>query len=112
MRLAFKAFTFLRNRDFLYGALKAYKELAKANEFNILITSYPSFSSHQVGLRIKRLDNNIKWVADFRDPMVYESFSSSRNLASIQAEVMQSDHVITVSNGVKKCFKNHQLIKK
>tara|TARA_B100000902_G_scaffold399696_1_gene471895 strand:+ start:1964 stop:3376 length:1413 start_codon:yes stop_codon:yes gene_type:complete len=102
MRLAFKAFTFLRNRDFLYGALKAYKELNKANKFDILITSYPSFSSHQAGLRIKRMDNNIKWVADFRDPMVYKSFSSSRKLSSIQAEVMKnSNHVITVSNGVK-----------
>ena len=113
MRLAFKAFTFLRNRDFLYGALKAYKELAKVNEFNILITSYPSFSSHQVGLRIKRLDDNIKWVADFRDPMVYKSFSSSRNLASIQAEVMQkSDHVITVSNGVKEMLQESSANKK
>ncbi len=102
MRLFFQAFTFLRNKDFLHGSLKAYKELSKENKFNILITSYPSYSSHQAGLRIKRLNNSIKWIADFRDPMVYQSFSASKKLASIQAEVMQkSDHVITVSNGVK-----------
>ena len=45
--------------------------------------------------------------------MVYESFSSSRNLASIQAEVMQkSDHVITVSNGVKEMLQESSANKK
>jgi len=102
LRLAFKLFTHLKNRDFLRGALKNFKKLSIDTEINYLITSYPSYSSHQAGLSIKKLNNGIKWIADFRDPMIYSSFNTSMKLAKIQNEVINNaDHIITVSHGVK-----------
>ena len=37
------------------------------NNINCLITTAPPFSTHLIGLNIKK-ETNIKWVSDFRDP--------------------------------------------
>ena len=41
----------------------------KQNNIDCLITTAPPFSTHVIGLNIKK-NTNIKWVSDFRDPWV------------------------------------------
>ena len=37
------------------------------NDINCLITTAPPFSTHLIGLKIKK-ETNVKWISDFRDP--------------------------------------------
>jgi len=45
---------------------KATKYIKK-NNINCLITTAPPFSTHLIGLKIKKI-TGIKWISDFRDP--------------------------------------------
>lgn len=40
----------------------------KDNDINTIITTGPPHSIHLIGLRLKKKNPQIKWVADFRDP--------------------------------------------
>ena len=46
---------------------KQASDYIKKNDINCLITTAPPFSTHIIGLKIKRR-TNIKWISDFRDP--------------------------------------------
>lgn len=65
-------FTFLRNLDWSRQVKKYLKN--KKNDYDIIISGYPSYSSHKIARRLKNKDN--LWIADFRDPMAYKSLNS------------------------------------
>ncbi len=46
---------------------KQASDYIKQNNINCLVTTAPPFSTHIIGLKIKR-NTNIKWISDFRDP--------------------------------------------
>ncbi len=60
--------------------LKARK-VAQGQKFNFLFTSSPPNSCHVVGLMLKRKFPGLFWIADFRDPWIYNL--SLNNVVSI-----------------------------
>ena len=74
---------------------KQASDYIKQNDINCLITTAPPFSTHIIGLKIKR-SNNIKWITDFRDP--WSDFFQFKLLP------MTSYQRIKHSNFEKKCL--------
>ncbi len=101
-KFIFNQFVILKNEDFLASSIKNYKKLTKSFEFDYLLTSYPSYASHKAGLRIKKISKNIKWIADFRDPMIYESIDHFKFFKKLQRNILHNaDTILSISNGVK-----------
>tara|TARA_B100000902_G_scaffold28891_1_gene34762 strand:+ start:4348 stop:5616 length:1269 start_codon:yes stop_codon:yes gene_type:complete len=67
----------------------------KQNNINCLITTAPPFSTHIIGLKIKK-NTNIKWISDFRDP--WSDFFQFKLLP------MTSNQRIKHSNFENKCL--------
>ncbi|MEW6329963.1 MAG: hypothetical protein AB1560_00745 [Pseudomonadota bacterium] len=57
----------------------AYKILRK-QKCEHLLTSSPPVSCHAAGLILKGLFPSLRWIADFRDPWIYQTGSGSVNL--------------------------------
>lgn len=80
---------------------------------NLMLTSFSSIASHQLGYFIKKRKPNIFWIADFRDPYVGNIVTKGNVLERLQRmyarkteqEILNSaDKVITVSEGLKRSF--------
>ena len=74
---------------------KHASDYIKQNNINCLVTTAPPFSTHIIGLKIKR-STNIKWISDFRDP--WSDFFQFKLLP------MTSYQRIKHSNFEKKCL--------
>lgn len=81
-------------------------EFVKSNQIDKVITTGPPHSIHLVGLRLKKKNPDIKWIADFRDPwsqwdmldtLSLTGFARNRHL-SLERRVLQTaDRVITIA---------------
>lgn len=82
------------------------QEFIKSNQIEKVITTGPPHSIHLIGLRLKRKNPAIKWIADFRDPwsqwdlldtLSPTAFTRKRHL-SLERKVLQTaDRVITIA---------------
>jgi hypothetical protein len=54
-------------------------QLLNKNQYNLIITVSHPFTSHLVGLKIKKKYPNVFWIADSGDPFSFGSLSSSNN---------------------------------
>lgn len=52
-------------RAWAFGSSKYFKKLA--NEFDVVVSTYPPTSAHLIAWQLKKLNPNIYWVADYRD---------------------------------------------
>lgn len=85
----------------------AFEKLVKSDirrfrSYDVVITTYGPVASHLCGLKFKKLCPGVKWIADFRDPMVTNAVSmmTRRFRTRIQNEVCRkADHLVAVSNG-------------
>ena len=77
----------------------------KKNDINYLITTAPPFSTHLIGLNIKK-NTDVKWISDFRDPwsgffqfklLPLLTFQRKRHLKAELQCLNFSDTVITTS---------------
>ena len=61
------------------------------NHFNpkIIWSTYPIATAHLIGKTLHRV-TNIPWIADFRDPMVYENWPSTGMVRKINAKIERS----------------------
>jgi glycosyltransferase involved in cell wall biosynthesis len=59
----------------ILSAFHAGNALLKRNQFRFIVTSSPPHSCHLVGFLLKKKFNGLHWIADFRDPWVYDSIS-------------------------------------
>ena len=90
---------------YLYRDIDFYKRACqsiKFDEYEILFSSYGPIASHFLARWVKRKYKNIKWIADFRDPMLPETFPFGlrkyiNNLQNSFCE--KADHITTVSKG-------------
>ena len=57
------------NRNWIIPAVLRAASVIQKNNIEVLFTTAPPFSSHLVGLLLKKMFN-IKWIADFRDPWI------------------------------------------
>jgi hypothetical protein len=81
---------------------QAWKML-KNTEFDVVISTFGPFSSHLLGYKIKKAYPHIRWIADFRDPVItdYAPIFFQRFLQQFEQETMEHADVITaVSSGL------------
>lgn len=106
-----KIFIFILNLFRLYEdyswsnrCKKIINKKFKNNEFDICLTSFSPISSHLSGMYLKKY-KNIKWIADFRDPMDNIIISNKILLyfrRMIQKKVIKNADIVTcVSFGLK-----------
>jgi len=68
-------YTIIRNLDWYFEVKKKLSKEIKLQEIDIIISSYPSLSAHWISKNLKNKYES-KWIADFRDPINYESNSN------------------------------------
>ena len=84
-----------------------FKKLIHANkeifsQYDIAFSTYGPIASHLCGLVMKKEFPDIRWIADFRDPMVVNTTTSMTKpyRAGIQKRVCRrADRLVAVSNG-------------
>lgn len=93
-------------------SIKFLNTFLKTNKIDVIISTGPPHSMHLIAQKLKQ-KNNIKWIADFRDPwtdLYYNkefnqlSFAKNRNRKLEIAVLKNADCVLTVSNSLKKEF--------
>lgn len=93
-------------------SVKFLTEYLKNDKVDIIISTGPPHSLHLIGMQLKqKLD--IKWIADFRDPMANLFYNdtllltdrSQQKLQQLEKKILLSaDKVITVSNHIQQEF--------
>ncbi len=87
-------------------SVKFLSEYAKKNQITTLITTGPPHSIHLIGLKLKKKNPSLKWLADFRDPWSEWGFLDSIGAGTIakklhrrlERKVLQTaDEVITIT---------------
>jgi len=66
-------YTIIRNLDWQKKAFKHININCIENQFDIVFSSYPSIASHWISSQVKKKKIAKKWIADFRDPMNYDT---------------------------------------
>ncbi len=77
-------------------------DLGRFRSYDAVITTYGPAASHLCGLKFKKLCPGVKWIADFRDPMVVNTTTAAtlKFRQRVQAEVCRkADRLVAVSNG-------------
>ena len=91
----------------LRKAAKAALELIEQEKVDYMVTTGPPHSMHLIGRRVKRRVNQVKWIADFRDPWSKWDVLKKLNASALalwihqrleHSVVQEADHVITVSD--------------
>jgi len=100
----------------IFWAKKAFKEARKlilTEDIKLVYTTGGPFSTHLIGLKLKKEFPQIKWVAEFRDewtsnPMLkyfYIRLIYEKNLE--KAVIKNSDHIVAISEIMKEFFINY-----
>lgn len=93
-------------------SVKYLQKYLDSNEINTIISTGPPHSMHLIAQKLHQ-NNNIKWIADFRDPwsdLYYNkdfnqfSFAKNKNKKLEEAVLKNADCVLTVSNSLKEEF--------
>ena len=85
---------FIRGNFFIPDARKFWikrsiqflKEYLDKEGIDTIVTSGPPHSMHLIGLGLKDLNPNLKWIADFRDPWTQISYHKELKLTSWAAK--------------------------
>lgn len=95
-------------------AVKILKEIIQSNNIRHIITTGPPHSIHLIGLKLKKANKGLTWLADFRDPWSQWDLLATlgvkgwalRRHQSLEQEVMQhADRVISVTPTYVEMFK-------
>jgi len=82
------------------------EEMIRSNHIQKIITTGPPHSIHLIGLKLKRRNPAIKWIADFRDPwsqwdlldtLGLSSWARKRHAYLERTVLQQADRVITIA---------------
>lgn len=98
-------YTLKSNKLFYKNVLLFLKKHIDLNEYDTIFTSYGPLSSIMVGLWIKKNYPNLKWICDFRDPIITDGISKLFYplFKKIQDKACEkSDYVVAVSEGYLK----------
>lgn len=94
------------------SSVKFLQNYLNHNPVDVIISTGPPHSMHLIAKKISR-QNNIKWIADFRDPwtdLYYNkefkqlSFAKNKNKKLEKSVLENADCVLTVSNSLKTDF--------
>lgn len=95
-------YTQIRNIDW-YNQVKKKIKHCKLVGFDFVFSSYPSISAHWSARYARNKGIATEWIADFRDPMVYEmssTYTQKKNRKKQNKLVNEADYVTVVSNDV------------
>ncbi|MEE9407635.1 MAG: glycosyltransferase family 4 protein [Polaribacter sp.] len=93
-------------------SVKFLQKYISENNIEVIISSGPPHSMHLIAEKLKQ-KNNIKWIADFRDPwsnLYYnedfklQDFAKNKNKKLETTVLKNADCVLTVSNSLKEEF--------
>ncbi|AUC85005.1 glycosyl transferase family 1 [Polaribacter sp. ALD11] len=93
-------------------SVKYLQKYLDKNKIDVIISTGPPHSMHLIAQKLHQ-KNNIKWLADFRDPwsnLYYNkefnqlSFAKNKNLKLEEAVLENADCVLTVSTSLKEEF--------
>jgi len=82
------------------------EEFLKGNNIQTIVTTGPPHSLHLIGLRLKKKNPSLYWIADFRDPWSEWSFYDSFNMMTPvkwmhkqleQKVIRQANQVVTIT---------------
>ncbi len=86
------------------GAIKKAKEIIEKENISMVYTTCLPFTTNKIGIALKK-SLNIKWVADFRDPITYGKrfHSSIPKIYKLQRQIQDdtfkyADQVVTLSS--------------
>lgn len=89
-----------RWRSWVPGAVSTGRRLIREWRPSVIYSTYPIASAHVIASRLCR-GSGIPWIADFRDPMVFETVPSEHRLREsferIEANAMRDARRITVT---------------
>lgn len=94
-------------------SIKFLEKYLKENPVDVIVTTGPPHSMHLIGMGLKKLFPQIKWIADFRDPWTEISYYKHLKLTSwadakhrrLEKEVFQkADVTLATSYGDAKNF--------
>ena len=93
-----------------YSAVKKAKEIIKQHDIEIIYTTTLPFTTNEIGIALKR-SCNIKWVADFRDPITYaRRMYSANGKVYLKQKLIQdltfnyADHITVLSSSYELIF--------
>ena len=81
-------------------------DIIKSNQIDKIITTGPPHSVHLIGLRLKKKNSALKWIADFRDPWTEWDLLDTLSLTDIARTIHRkqernvlraADRVITIA---------------
>lgn len=105
----FARFAFLMASDFFWAraAVKALKKACPDTGFDIIVSSYPNLGTHWAAGKLRRAGRGKFWIADFRDPLVYEwqnGLQKALNRRFQEQVEDRADAVTVVSKGAMAKF--------
>lgn len=98
MKRARSIYTIVRNASWEKQVVRYLQRHFEKKEFDYVFSSYPSSSSHMAAMFAFEKGIAKKWVADFRDPMSYESLHSKlekKLYGRIQGEICKKASIVT-----------------
>lgn len=101
-----KLSVFIRGNFFIPDARKFWinpsidflKEYIQKENIDTIVTSGPPHSIHLIGLGLKKLNPNLKWIADFRDPWTQISYHKELKLTNWAAKKHDDLELEVLSN--------------
>lgn len=81
-------------------------EFLRSNHIRTIVTTGPPHSVHLIGLRLKKNNPELNWIADFRDPWSEWSFLDSFNMTGVvkamhkrleKKILTNADHIVTIT---------------
>jgi glycosyltransferase involved in cell wall biosynthesis len=94
------------------SSVKYLQKYLDSNKIDVIISTGPPHSMHLIAQKLHQ-NNNLKWIADFRDPwsnLYYNNdfnqliFAKKKNIKLEESVLKNADCILTVSNSLKKEF--------
>lgn len=98
---------------FLTGFKRMWKNGGVSGDYDVVYTSYGPLSSLLCGMYVKKKSPSVKWICEFRDPVVTDVLVKEFRVhyGYIQSKACSmADEIIAVSNGYVEriCGENHK----
>lgn len=91
------------------SAIKKAEEIIRKYDVNILFTTCAPFTSNAVGLALKK-KYNLKWIADFRDPITYAKRNYSDVFSVYKKQRKNQDDTFMLADGITTTSSAYELI--
>ncbi|SHN03034.1 glycosyltransferase family 4 protein [Polaribacter sp. KT 15] len=94
------------------SSVKYLQKIIDSSKIDVIISTGPPHSMHLIAQKLHQ-KNDLKWIADFRDPwsnLYYNkdfnqlSFAKNKNIKLEKSVLKNADGILTVSNTLKKEF--------